>query len=235
VKTSFQNTVAGIIILGVISSLIGSYIWERGIRPINLWDAWGVAKPQGSATAVRTPGGTQTNKPQQTPVSHRCTFINGRDYSARVIVPSKGWTHLNRGEAADGYVFSLEGTLQYDGEMVTHSIPVTAISGRGEAEWIYAQSVKISPTIPGGQYALLQACEQPNSQGPCWAVFVVHLDTHRIERTSVGHYGIHGDSVAWIRADDEYAVVRYEEGGQSMHFRIHLPTGQSTPCDSSSY
>jgi hypothetical protein len=69
----------------------------------------------------------------------------------------------------------------------------------------------------------------------CWALFVLRLDTHDVTRTSAGHYGISGDTVLWIRADDDYAIVKYQEEGQTAHYRIHLATGQSTPCESAAY
>jgi hypothetical protein len=231
----FKDTIIGIIILGVISSLIATYIWERGITPIRNLENSNVA----TAPASRSDSGKQVlpgiSRPRSNSVSNHCTSINNRDFSARVVVPPKGWSRLNRGDEAGGYLFSTDGALFFDGDMLSHNIPVSALSGRGDTEWAYAQSVKISPKTPDGKYALLQGCDQPNFEGSCWALFVLHLDTHRMERTSAGHYGITGDRVVWIAADDDYGIVRYQEGGQTMHYRIHLPTGQSTPCDSSVY
>lgn len=231
----FKDTIIGVIILGVISSLIATFIWERGISPSRNRQTSNVATAPTSGTDSYKNILPEITRPRPNPILNRCTSINTRDYSARVVVPPQGWLRLNRGDGAGGYSFSTDGALFLDGDMLSHNIPVSAVAGRGDTEWAYAQSVKISPKTPDGKYSLLQACDRPNFEGSCWALFVLHVDTHRIERTSAGHYGITGDTVAWIAADDDYAIVRYQEDGQTMHYRIHLPTGQSTPCDSSIY
>lgn len=202
--SSFRHTLAGIIILGVASLIIGFLIW-RGTRPP-------AAAPSASSD------------------TSSCTSINGRDYSARAMLSTDTWIGLNRGDTESGYNLSSDGALRHDGDLLSRNVPVTATNGADGTEWTYAQSVYISPDAPGGDYALLRACEMADSQGLCWALYVIHLDTHRIERTSAGHYGITGDQLLWIPADDPYAVVRYQEEGATMHYRIHLPTGSSTAC-----
>jgi hypothetical protein len=157
---------------------------------------------------------------------HSCAIIGMQDYSNRVTSEASSWIQLNRGEEHNNYSFAYDGSLFYSGKMLTNNIPVT---GTGDNHWIYAQSIVLSPKSPSGRFSILQACEDPNLGGLCWALFVVDHSSLHIERTFGGKYGP-DRRVAWIRGDDEYAVLRDTDEGQTNFYRIHLPTGESTEC-----
>jgi hypothetical protein len=155
-----------------------------------------------------------------------CVHINNEDYSGQVILPSSSWVELNRGNDHNGFSFSSDGGLFYKGNMLTNNIPVSASDNN---DWIYARSIAISPISPSGRSAILQACEQPRLKGMCWALFVLDLGSHHMERTSAGKYGAERQ-VFWIQAKDEYGVLHDTEEGQTNWYRIHLATGTSTEC-----
>jgi hypothetical protein len=67
-------------------------------------------------------------------------------------------------------------------------------------------------------------------KGQCWALFVVDHGSRRIERTHAGKYGPTKRWVAWVRGDDEYAVLRYMSEGMTTLYRIHLSTSESREC-----
>jgi len=157
---------------------------------------------------------------------HSCTVIGKQDYSNQVTPDASSWIQLNRGQERNNYSFTNDGSLFYSGQMLTNNIPVT---GNNDNHLIYAQSIALSPKSPSGRSSILQACEEPNLGGECWALFVVDYTSLHIERTVAGKYGS-DRRVAWIRGDDEYAVLRDTDEGQTNYYRIHLPTGKSTKC-----
>jgi hypothetical protein len=174
-------------------------------------------------------GGGSSGEPQKAErgdPTHACALFDNQDYSGQITVPAAPWTQLNRGQERDGYSLSTAGSLSYLGQMLTNNIPVT---GGSDNHWNYAQSIALSSKSPSGRFAILQACEEPNLGGLCWALFVVDFGSQHIEKTLAGKYGPER-SLAFIRGLDEYAVLHYTNEGVTTYYRIHLPTGQSVEC-----
>jgi hypothetical protein len=94
-----------------------------------------------------------------------CAIINDRDYSQHITLGATPWIHLNRGQENDGYLLSHDGSLFYRGQMLAHNVPVSAVSSREGDQWIYAQSVLLSPKSPSDRFAILQACEEQDLSG----------------------------------------------------------------------
>jgi len=159
-----------------------------------------------------------------------CALIGKQDYSRQITSDHASWIQLNRGQERNGYSFATNGSLFYSGQMLTNNIPVSGSSDNHlKSTWVYAQSIALSSKSPSGRFSILQACEQPDLGGLCWALFVVDHSSMHMERTSAGKYGP-DRWISWILGDDEYAVLRYRDEGQTTYYRIHLPTGESTEC-----
>lgn len=153
-----------------------------------------------------------------------CTTIKNQDYSRRVTLVTTPWIQLNRGQASDDYSFSSDGSLFYRGHMLAHNLIVSGTSD----QWIYAQSVALSPKSPSGRFAILQACEESDLKELC-RMFVIDHGTKAIGPILWGRYGPER-WVAWVAALDEYAVLRDGNYRKIVLDLIHLPTRSFMIC-----
>lgn len=129
------------------------------------------------------------------------------------------WVEINRGQSAQGFQFTEQGSLVDQETVLLPTIPVSYSSDGSVTD---ALQLIISPTSPSGRYNLIKACDR---DGMCWAVYLVDRTEKTAKKVDVAKYGGR-DWVQWS-ADERYAVLAEQMEGSTWMVAVELPTGTS--------
>ena len=135
----------------------------------------------------------------------------------------QSWITLQPGDEEYNIKFAKDGSLSHQGKVLMPKIPVSYSS---DGSVFYAINIILSNPSPSGNFHFFQACD---TQGLCWALYLIDKNQGKVYRTSAGKYG----SSQWVQwsKDERYAILADQNEGYSRMYAINLKTGDSKSID----
>ncbi|MGB3207798.1 MAG: hypothetical protein WBB28_22670 [Crinalium sp.] len=166
---------------------------------------------------------TQPLNPQNHQTTPTVTQENNQKDRRKSSTTKQSWVTLLPGEEEYKVKFAKDGSLSHQGKILISKIPVSYSS---DGSVFYAINIILSNPSPSGNFHFFQACD---TQGLCWALYLIDKNQSKVYRTSAGKYG----SYQWVQwsKDEQYAILADQNEGDSRIYAIDLKTGDSKSVD----